>query len=166
MIQKCHRFRIASKFQPADLFKLLKRACEIPAAKKATARFEFEWMKRKLELIADDEVAVRAAANWLLDEVKKKTNGEFLLPRPPEKRDDQSFVVVMGVLLQTPDVYVDMIVRLLEESGIAAIHDAEDNTLKVAVNPKTRALQYELVVTTFLLPPYLSIDDLGDGVKE
>ncbi len=165
MTQKCHRFRIESRFEPADLFKLLKRACEVPTARKGSAHFEFDWMKRRIDLIASDEEAVRAATIWLLDEVKRRTQGEFLLPRAPEKREDGSFIVAIGVLLQTPDVYVEMITRLLEESGIAAIPGTEENTFKVAVNAKARALQYEQTINTFPLPEYLSIRDLGTGGK-
>ncbi len=58
-----------------------------------------------------------------------------------------------------------MITRLLEESGIAAIPGTEENTFKVAVNAKARALQYEQTVNTFPLPEYLSIRDLGTGGK-
>ncbi|MCC6546571.1 hypothetical protein IT570_05330 [Candidatus Sumerlaeota bacterium] len=161
MTQRCHRFRIETRFAPAELFKSLKRACEIPAARKGDSRFEFDWMLRKVEIIASNADAIRAAADCLLADVKKKTGGEFLLPRPPEERSDGSTAIVMGVLLQTADVYIDMILRMLEESGIAAIPDTEENTFKIAVNAKSRALQYEQVVLAFPLPPYLSIHDMG-----
>ena len=156
-----HHFRITASFGPADLFQLLRRACDYHEAKRAHAEFDFDWLKRRIAITADSEEAAEHSVEWVMGKVREKAGPGMLLPGDAEKREDGRVTVPVGVLLQTPDVYIEMMARMLTEMGLTSIRLEGEDGFSIAVSHAARALEYEATVKDFPLPGYLKLEDGG-----
>ncbi len=162
MAAQRHYFKLESSYGPADLFKTLKSTCEDAAFKKAAPAFEFDWIKRRVAISAATPHAAEEVLEALVKRVNKKAGTGMLLPGEAKKTDDGRTEIPVGVLLQSPDVYAEVIVQMLAEFGVRGIvTEEEGNGFSIPLNAMNRALEYREVIADFPLPDYLKIKDLG-----
>ncbi len=157
-----HHFKIESSFSPADLFALLRKTEEYSKKVDRRISFEFDWMKRKIELNSIFEEQLEEAVEYLLQKSESQAGEKVLIPGNPEQQGDGMTTIKIGILLQTPDVYIDTMTRALQEAGITGLEWNEDQTeLIIPVSTRTKLLGYLDTIETFPLPGYLELKDLG-----
>lgn len=157
-----HHFEITASYGPAQLFAALRELCESREARAANASFDFDWMKRGVWIEADAAEVARTLAEKLADRVgRDAAPGQLLVGRmdtPKPGRHRQA----IGVLLQTPEVFVEVISQTLTEFGVVGIMlSADDATLEIPPTKANAAQNYAGLVTQFPLPRYLSVVDRG-----
>ena len=157
-----HYFEIKSRYGPADLFKTLMSVCEDPRFKKVFPSYGFDWIKRKVEISAATPEGVEELLEELIKRVNRKAGKGMLLPGERVKKDDGYLAIPIGVLLQTPDVYAEVVTGALREFGVRSIQlENEGDGFSIPLSAINRALEYEEVINSFPLPDYLSIKDKG-----
>lgn len=160
MAEKRHHFEINTRFGPSDLFRVLRGACDKAKFKEHKPDFDFDWMSRAIEISALSEEGARMVYDYLEKEVAQRAGAGQLLPGMIVNRVGR-VALPIGVLIQTPDVYTEVIVDMLSEIGVSGRAEGEDGAFSVPVNVAARAAGYEKIVHDFPLPPYLVIVDKG-----
>lgn len=161
MAPKRHYYEITTNFAPRDLFLLLKKICDEPELRKQGAAFDFDWLKRRVELSAKSRDAAEDGLEILLTRLKAKAGGGLLLPGDAQEKDGRT-VIPVGVLLQSPEVYAELLANALTEFGLPNVTtEYEGNGLSLPAGKMTAMLQYETIISQFPLPGYLKIEDRG-----
>lgn len=156
------RFRLVASYGPQQLFLLLKRVAETKQRRAAGASFDFDWMKRAVVLAAPTAEMADAMVDEVMEELSRKAAPGQLLPGPTREENGRH-VVRAGVLLQTPDIYAEQILASLSELGCTAAAVEEDG-VTIAIPPsRSFGMDYASVVSEFPLPPYLSIEEVGEA---
>lgn len=152
-----NHYRIEATFGPPDLFRLLRALCERPENRRAKMEFEFDWLKRRVALSAENTEALEGASASLIERVAREAApGQLLLG--PRGESDGRVIQPFGVLLQTPDVFLNLIVTTLGEFGAANIRVDEDGCgLTVPASRLNDLMQYDRLLLEFPLPAYLRI---------
>jgi hypothetical protein len=156
-------YRLETRFGPEELFKALREACAASKGKdgKPAVRFDFDWLKRKVALLSPDKDAAESALEHLILAVDQRADRGLLLPGDPRK-SGLEWELPVGVLLQTPDVYAEVVLAALAEMGIKGAHLDEDGAgFTVPDTALARAANSDGFVMEFPLPAYLSMKDLG-----
>jgi hypothetical protein len=157
-----HHFEITASYGPAQLFATLKKLCENREGRVVNATFEFDWMKRGVWIEAESERGATMVAERLAKAVDHDAApGQILvgrLDKAPSGRPRQS----IGILLQTPDVYTEVMSQTLTEFGLRGIlTSADGTTLEVPVTSVNKGLGYADLIARFPLPRYLRVADRG-----
>lgn len=161
MAEQRHHFRIEARFGPQDLFLILKKTCEALPFKPLQPGFDFDWLKRRVEISAASREGSEKVLDAVLEKVREKLGPGLLLPGEVIERDGR-FVAPIGVLLQTPDVYVEIITRTLLEMGFTTLRLEHEGTgFSLAVGGMRNVLPYRPLVMDFPLPAYMQIVDEG-----
>jgi hypothetical protein len=156
-MSRYHHYEIRASYGPEQLFAALRATCEA-----AGADFEFNWIGRAIHLLAADLDTAESTAATLVERVAIESARGMLLPGDAQQQEDGRIRLPIGILLQTPDVFVDVITGTLHEFGIAGIRRREDgNGFFVPISKSSRALNYHELVMGFPLPAYLRIEDMG-----
>ncbi len=159
MPAKVHRYRLEADYGPAELFAALRAVC----AGKKGLDFEFDWMKRRLAVTGPEREAVEAATERLLKRVHREGGNGLLLAGKPLENEDR-WEIPVGIMLQTPDVYLEAMAQALAEQGIKGIqYDMNTVELEIPAGMSAKALGYQSMVQQFPLPAYIRIVDLGAG---
>ena len=158
-----HRFRLEASYGPEELFAALHSICEGGAN---PLKFDFDWLKRRVAIAGPDRAAVEQAAAKLLEKVDRKAGNGLLLPGRITGGAGKPWELPIGVLLQTPDVYLEVMAAALAEQGLKGIrHDPDTAELAIPAGMTARALDYQGMIRDFPLPGYLRVVDLGLSEK-
>jgi hypothetical protein len=155
-----HRFLLTTRYGPAELFRDGRAAC------RAGVEFDFDWMARRVGFLGADRGAVLASVEQLQHTVARAAAPGQLLAAPAEALEDGRTRVRIGVLLQTPDIYRDLIVGLLVESGLRGVssEDTDEGALiMIAEGPLAIAFPYSATIMAFPVPVYITVRDLGSA---
>lgn len=156
---RVHLFRLEAKYGPEELFAALGTVCRDGGKGLA---FDFDWMKRRVAIRGPEREAVERAAARLADKVARKAGPGMILPGKISGGGDADWELPMGVLLQTPDVYLEVMAAALAEQGLKGVrHDPDTAELEVPAGMTARSLDYEAMLREFPLPDYLRVVDLG-----
>lgn len=162
-----HRYRLNATFGPPELFAMLKAIAETPRWQPHSPAFEFEWLKRRVAFSTTSEAAGAEMLEELIVRVGKAAGPGLLLPGPTQTDREGRYVFPVGVLVQTPDIYLEILVKTLTELGIKGVVVDEDaQGLSIPVSTRNMALGYTQMIASFPLPGYLKIEDLGAGEAE
>ena len=157
-----HRYRITATFGPPELFAVLRNIAESPRRKDHAPEFEFEWLKRRVAVSATTEAAAAEMLDELLAVVGRLAGPGLMLPGQPQTGREGRFIFPVGVLIQTPDIYLEILVRTLTELGIkGVVVDDDGQGLSIPVSTRNMALGYTQMIASFPLPAYLVVEDLG-----
>lgn len=157
-----HTFTVLSRFGPEEVFRALRVASEDTRLRGEHPDFEFEWMARRILLLADT-----APGTERFLEVFQARLDQFgappatILPGKAAPHGEGRHALPVGILLNTPDHYAELIAATLAEIGCRASLEAGGTALTVVVNAKAKLLGYDAVVRDFPLPTHLSVRDDG-----
>ena len=155
-----HYFLITARFGPPQLFQALRQICEDSRNRRLEPKFDFDWLKRRIELSANDRCGVEDLLEILLMRVQKHGKS-LLLPGETQEREGRH-VVPIGVLIQTPDIYAELMMAALSEFGMTSIRrEFDGDGFSVGVGPIASAIPYKEIIDDFPLPEYLAIEDKG-----
>ncbi|CAN5182836.1 hypothetical protein BH09SUM1_BH09SUM1_13640 [soil metagenome] len=163
MAETRHYFEIVASFEAADLFRILKNVCEDRSLAAVKPDFDFDWLKRRAEISASSLCGAEDALDLILSRILKKTGSAGLL-LPGESITDESgrTRIPIGVLLQSPDIYAELIGASLTEFAVAGVRrEFDGNGISIPVNRMTSLVDYGEIVRMFPLPSYLTIADHG-----
>jgi len=161
MAGKKHRFRLKVRCAPADLLLALKSVCEDSRNRDAKATFEFDWLKRRAAISAATACAAEELAERVQVLAERRGGRGLLLPGKRIDEGDGRHTLPMGILLQSADVYAEMIRDAMGELGIPVALGEDGEGFAVGVNPVARAMDYLSLVRMFPLPEYLELVDEG-----
>lgn len=162
MATQTHYYILKSSFSPADLFQVLKSLCEDPRFSPHSLDFDFDWIKRRIELSAESHVCAEDALEELIRWVNAAAGTGNLLPNECKEREDGRFAIPIGVLLQSPDVYVELILRQLDEYGVRnASPEFDGDGFAIPLTNSNKSMGYEEVIAAFPLPQYITVKDEG-----
>lgn len=152
-------YRLKATFGPQDLFAILKKTTEKPAHRKQHATFDFDWMKRRIELAAAGEDAVEALLSEVVDAVTRKAGGGTLLPGKCAESHGL-WRIPVGVLVQTPDVYTDMIVSMLRDMGLPGVRQEFDGEgFSLPGGAAGMAIDCRALLNEFPFPAYIQVEE-------
>lgn len=168
MPQNSHHYLLRARFGPADLLKILNKLMAENKNHPDAPDFDFDYIKRKIEISARTRCTAEDLLEALVLHVEKQAGSGLLLPGAPQpdrgERDkplegkDARVRIPIGVLVQTPDVYAEVLVNALQEYGVRGIvyeHDGDGFAI-----PQTRTnvmLDYTEIIGAFPLPGYLEL---------
>ncbi len=148
---------IESKFLPEDLFQILKKTCERGKFRDDKPDFDFDWMKRRIEVSARSEEGARGLAEAVARSIEARAGGGQLLPGEPVRREGR-IAIPIGVLIQTPDVYAEMLAQMLREMGISGVRLEENGEgFSFPGGPAGKLIDFQSIIKDFPLPHYLKI---------
>jgi hypothetical protein len=160
-VQRKHHFQVVAKYGPPELFKALKNTVEDNRFKKFAPAFEFDWLKRKVEITANSHEGAEEVLEQFIRRVNEKAGTGLLLPGAAVKREQRT-VIPVGILLQTADIYAEVVIGSLREFGVRGIElSGSGDEFAIPLTAINRALEYAEVISTFPLPGYLKIEDRG-----
>lgn len=156
-----HYFALEARFGPADLFRLLKKACDRGKFVEHKPEFDFDWLKRKVTISANTAAGARTVTESFVHSVEAQIGAGQLLVGKPIKENGRTTIPI-GVLVQTPDIYVEIMVQSLQENGIkkARIEDDGEGFSLPAVFGAD-VLDCDALIGDFPLPSYIRIVDKG-----
>lgn len=169
MPQLVHSYRIEASYGPQEVFRTLRKVCEHPP-RPGGADFEFDWVGRRVALIAGDRDVVQALHDdfrALL--VRAGIAPDLLLAGPVTQRPDGRLVQPFGVLIQDPATFGEMIGRSLVEiglRGVQVVDSADCCRINVRLGASAQVLDYNALITEYPLPPYLKLTDEGQRPVE
>jgi hypothetical protein len=160
--QRLH-FVIESTFGPADIFRRLKSTCEHGKFKEYAPDFDFDWLKRRIEISASSQEGVRYIQKELLRVLEKAGGKElFLSGKMQLNEDDNRWKLPIGVLVQTPDIFISLVVSTLSEFGIKGIRlDEDGNGFLLPYGLTAMRFDLETYFEEFPLPGYLKMVNMG-----
>lgn len=162
MSSQRHYYRMETRYAPGDLFKTLKNTCGDNRFRRHKPSFDFDWMKRKVEIQADSQEGAEVVLEALIERVNRKAGRGLLLPGEPARTENGRITIPVGVLIQTPDIYTEVLVESLRECGVKGIQfENGGEGLSLPPNSLNRALEYGALIASFPLPEYLSVKDEG-----
>lgn len=160
-------FRIVASFGPGDLLRLGNAIAEDKRFRDANLEYEFDWMKRRVAFTARTGEAATEASGILLSRVERKAGAGQLLAGKPETAPDGRVTVPIGVILQEPEVFRELMVGGLYEAGLMGITQDPNDGGHFLIRPTGPAsnLPWHELVTEFPLPPYLKLEEriIEDG---
>ncbi|MDX2174866.1 MAG: hypothetical protein SF028_00185 [Candidatus Sumerlaeia bacterium] len=151
-------WRLASSFGPSELFRALRETAESRDGKKVNAAFDFDWMKRRLEIRAKDRCAAEDLLEaFLLRAQRAGCPPDGLLPGKAEERAD-CVAIPVGVLVNTPEMYAEIIGQSLVELGGGDVRlEFNGCGFSYGATVMARTLAFGQLAQSFPLPPYMSI---------
>ncbi|MCC5877539.1 MAG: hypothetical protein JJU11_15065 [Candidatus Sumerlaeia bacterium] len=154
-------FRIVATFGPGDLLRLGNAIAGDTRFRDAELTYDFDWMKRRLAFTANTEEAATQACGMLISRVEKKAGPDQLLAGKPETGADGRVTIPMGVILQEPEVFRELMVGGLYEAGLMGITQDPNDGGHFLIRPKGPAasLPWRDLITEFPLPPYLKLEE-------
>lgn len=152
-------YRLKATFGPPDLFAILKKTTEKPAHRKNRAAFDFDWMKRRVELAAAGEDAVEELLSEVLDTVTRSAGAGTLLPGKCTESEGL-WCIPIGVLIQTPDVYTEMIVNMLRDMGMPGVRAEFDGEgFSLPGGAAGMAIDCNALLREFPFPAYIRVEE-------
>lgn len=168
MPPRYHTFKISTRITPEDVFKFLSIIKEHDNQKEYEPEFEFDWIKRKIALSANSKEGVNVLVDQFRNQLTRKDikpEEIFLVGKIAQK--DERFEAPIGVTLQDPSIFGEMIGNSLVEIGVRGITviDRSDHCLvTVQLGPFTGGIDFRSFIMEFPLPEYLDLHD--DGERE
>jgi hypothetical protein len=160
-------FRLTSVVSPSDVLSALRLVAGHANQAALEPDFEFDWIKRRLAFSAVSPEGCRALADQFLGQLRKRGDSvaeQFLVGEPAAAGD--RWQVPIGVLLQDPATFGELIGRSLVEMGVRGVrvYDAAEQGCHVCVpaGKVLGALEAGAMVADFPLPGYLKLEDLGE----
>ncbi len=159
-------FRIETRLGPEKVFQALRKVTEHPQQRRFSPEFEFDWLKRRVEISADSREGVGECSRQFLAQIRKHagSSGEdLLLPGPIEETEAGRFVQPFGLTLQEPMVFAELIGQTLVEMGFSNVKITEEAgvaCLSVRPGPlAARQIDYRTLVLEFPVPDYIRIQE-------
>lgn len=159
--KKTWSYRIVASFGPGDLLRLGNAIAEDKRFRDQKVKFDFDWMKRRVAFTAATEDAAREATGILLSRVEKKAGPGQLLAGKPGTGENGRVTIPIGIVLQEPEVFRELIVGGLYEAGLMGITLDPNIGGHFLIRPSGPAsrLPWRELVTDFPLPPYLKLEE-------
>lgn len=156
-----HSFRIVARFGPGDLLRLMNSIRDDKEWRGEKLDFDFDWMKRRVAFSARTEAGARSATEALVSRTDARAGAGHLLVGKPEKGADGRVTIPIGVALQEPEVFREMLVGMLYEAGIMGITQDPNDGGHFLVRPigPGASLPWREVITGFPLPEYLKLEE-------
>jgi len=162
MTAPLHQFEIVASYGPPELFAAVRAVCESSAGRAARATFDFDWMKRGIWIESQSAEASVILANQLAHRVAESAGPGSLIVGRVEATPSGRHRQAIGVLLQTPDVFIQVMSQTLTEIGVIGILLPPDgDKIEIPQTKANLARNYAALVRQFPLPPYLRIEDRG-----
>lgn len=156
-----HSFRIVARFGPGDLLRLMNTIRDEKGFREEELDFEFDWMKRRIAFSARTEEGARRATEALLSRAEKKAGAGHLLAGKAVREEAGRVTIPIGVAIQEPEVFREMLVGMLYEAGIMGITEDPNDGGHFLVRPRGpgASLPWREVITSFPLPEYLKLEE-------
>ena len=162
MTPKRHHYAIEAIVGPEHLFRALKDACADTRLRAGKPDLEFDWMKRRVALKANSREMLAMAHELFSKRLDK-------LGAPPDavlagkvEEANGRFVQPYGVLMNPPEVFVELIAGMLIELGCTTLLIEPGGTkFSFAIGAISKAVDHERMVEQFPLPDYVALQDLG-----
>lgn len=155
-----HHFLIHCSFGPEQVFRALNSAS--PEGNNRGVSFDLDWIGRAITFIAPSEGTIRDTTDRFLHAVKREGGDPgWFLPGAITQENDQ-FRRKVGMLLNGPETYSDLLLRFMAEIGVAGLrHEEHGAGFSLPVNAATKAIQYQKLILEFPLPIYARVVDQG-----
>ena len=157
-----HHYAIEAIVGPEHLFRALKDACADTRLRGGKPELEFDWMKRRVALKANSREMLALAGELFVKRLER-------LGAPPDavlagkvEEAGGTFVQPYGVLMNPPEVFVELICGMLVELGCTTLLIEPGGTkFSFSIGAISKAVDHERMVEQFPLPDYVALQDLG-----
>ena len=161
MTERGCSFRIEATLGPADLLRALEKVRGHLNQRRHDPSFEFDWLKRRVAFSANSREGLDECVRQFLAQMRKAGGGEGLfLPGRIEEKEGR-FTQALGVTLQEPAVFAQLIGQALIEVGIHGVRVAETETGCILTvrggGPLASQVDYRGLVREFPVPEYIRI---------
>ncbi|MGF1574181.1 MAG: hypothetical protein ACFCU1_14065 [Sumerlaeia bacterium] len=164
---RSHQFRIVARFGPAEVLRALEIICAHPNQQQYHPSFEFDWLARKLIIMAATPEGLAACRNEFEGQIQKLAKPEelFLFGKIRPAPDSSQMELPIGVLMQDAATYGELIGRNLVELGVRGIRVADQMStcqINVQLGPFTGGVDFQSFIRQFPLPAYFELYDDGE----
>lgn len=147
---------------PDHLFRALRETCGDTRLREGEPDLEFDWIKRRVAIKANSPEMLTLANELFLKRLDR-------LGAPPDavlagkvERAGTMYVQPYGVLMNPPEIFVELIAGMLLELGCTTLRIEPGGTrFSFAIGAISKAVDHERVVEQFPLPDYVALQDLG-----
>jgi hypothetical protein len=161
-----HTFRIKAAVGATDVLKSLQHVCGHDSQRDHDPAFEFDWIKRRIALVASSPSGVASLREAFLARMEKLgAPADALLPGIVTEADGR-YTQPFGVALHDAATFGELIGRSLVEIGLRGVRVFDAVThcdVLVRQGAAASSVPYADFVAEFPVPPYVAITDEGIG---